>query len=466
MQVRFLSGALFFSAGFSRRNVLRLKRGSTYTRRFKEVLMAFNEKDSKGSVSFKERFRSFTGFVSEHQRVIWPIFLIICVILTIVIAIVAGKKQDREVAIETATIETLSEDAPIPIPDVDFEVDAYPEINALIGDYYQALVDGNMDRLSEIVSPVSTAYLTKAQEISKYFEQIAGVEVYTKPGPLTDTYLVFPYVEAIFTGYAKEIPSLQTFYVCKNDGGSYFINVEEEQPQNVIDYISGMVLQDDFKDLSNKVSVEFNEMLASDPEFATYYDNLSSQLKLDIGQAIAESNAQNQEQTQETEEETETETPVATMVTKVRTTAVVNVRASDSEKADKLGKAQLGEEFTLVEELANGWTHIDYAGQDGYIKSEYVEKIVNVEAADPSATETAGETTGEGTATQTTESSDTKYVTANTRVRLRKSESTSAEIIATIEMGEKVELVQKQADGWTKVKYNGTVCYVKSEYVD
>ncbi|MCR4587953.1 MAG: SH3 domain-containing protein [Lachnospiraceae bacterium] len=430
--------------------------------------MAFKEKDNKESVSFKERFRTFAGFVSDHQRVIWPVFLIICVIVTIVIAIIAGRHQEEEVDIETATVETLSENATIPIPDVDFEVNAYPEINTLVSDYYQALVDGNMDRLSEVVSPVSTAYLTKAQEISKYFEQIVSIEVYTKPGPIADSYLVFPYVEAMFTGYSKQIPSLQTFYVCRNEAGAYYINVEEEQPQNVIDYISGMVLQDDFKDLSNKVSVEFNEMLASDPEFATYYDNLSSQLKLDIGQAIAENNAETVAET-ETEQETEEAVATAMIVNKVRTTAVVNVRASDSEKADKLGKAQIGEEYTVVEELANGWTHIDYSGQDGYIKSEYLEKIVNVEATetaqeDTTATDTT--TTEQTTDTTTASQEETKYVTANTRVRLRKSESTTSEVITTLNQGDKVELIQKQADGWTKVKYEGTVCYVKSEYVD
>ncbi len=435
--------------------------------------MAFKQKDNKRSGSVGEQFRAFASFVYDHQRVIWPVFLIVCVIITIVIAVVAGKRQDADELVETATVETISENAAIPIPDVDFEVNAYPEINSMISDYYQALVDGDTDKLGQIVHPVSTAYLTKAQEISKYFEQIVSIEVYTKPGPITDSYLVFPYVEALFTGYANQIPSLQTFFVCKDEDGSYFINVEEEQPQNVIDYISGMVLQDDFKDLSNKISVEFNEMLASDPEFATYYDNLSSQLKLDIGQAIAESNASEEgsgsEEAEATTEESAQDTPVATMVTKVRTTAVVNVRASDSEKADKLGKAQLGEEFTIVEELANGWTHIEYGGQDGYIKSDYLEKVINVETTDTAATTTttATETTAaDTTAETTTTDTEKKYVTANARVRLRKSESTSSDIIATLDMGEKVELVQKQADGWTKVKYKGTVCYVKSEYVD
>ena len=50
-------------------------------------------------------------------------------------------------------------------------------------------------------------------------------------------------------------------------------------------------------------------------------------------------------------------------------------------------------------------------------------------------------------------------------VRVRKSASTDAESLGTVYAGEELELIMKQADGWSKVKYKGQTGYVKSEFV-
>ena len=51
-------------------------------------------------------------------------------------------------------------------------------------------------------------------------------------------------------------------------------------------------------------------------------------------------------------------------------------------------------------------------------------------------------------------------------VKIRKSASTDAEALGTAYEGDELELVMKQADGWTKVKYNGQTAFVKSDYVE
>ncbi|MDE5717525.1 MAG: SH3 domain-containing protein, partial [Lachnospiraceae bacterium] len=51
-------------------------------------------------------------------------------------------------------------------------------------------------------------------------------------------------------------------------------------------------------------------------------------------------------------------------------------------------------------------------------------------------------------------------------VRIRKGASENSEKIATAYMGETFEVIMKQADGWTKIKYNGETAYVKSEFVE
>ena len=51
-------------------------------------------------------------------------------------------------------------------------------------------------------------------------------------------------------------------------------------------------------------------------------------------------------------------------------------------------------------------------------------------------------------------------------MKVRKSASTEAESLGTAYTGEELELLMKQADGWTRVKYKGQSAYVKSDYVE
>ena len=143
---------------------------------------------------------------------------------------------------------------------------------------------------------------------------------------------------------------------------------------------------------------------------------------------------------------------------------MVNVRSSDSETADKLGKAESGEEFTLLEERGNGWSKITFEGKDAFIKSEYLETVSEEVVED--TTDSEAETSNEETPSQTTPASDGKTVTVIENVNVRKSASETGEKLGLVYVGEKLELIMKQADGWTKVKYKDQTAYVKSDYVE
>lgn len=51
-------------------------------------------------------------------------------------------------------------------------------------------------------------------------------------------------------------------------------------------------------------------------------------------------------------------------------------------------------------------------------------------------------------------------------VNVRTSDSETADKLATAYTGEKLEVIMKQADGWTKIKYKGKTAFVKSDYVE
>lgn len=84
--------------------------------------------------------------------------------------------------------------------------------------------------------------------------------------------------------------------------------------------------------------------------------------------------------------------------------------------------------------------------------------------AESSASETAQ--TAESSAATTSTSSDLpasgKIKIAQT-INIRKACSETADKIGTAFPGETLEIVMQQADGWTRVKYNGETGYVKTE---
>ena len=160
-------------------------------------------------------------------------------------------------------------------------------------------------------------------------------------------------------------------------------------------------------------------------------------------------------------EETTEEAEAENVIKIVRTTDVVNVRSSDSQTADKIGKAQLGEEYTLLEEKANGWSKIMFEGKEAFIKTEYLE-VVSEEVVGGSDDEEEDEDAAEAAANSPSEGTATVKDTVN----IRKDASTSADKLGVCYKGEKLEVITKRADGWSEVKYNGKKGYVKSEFLE
>lgn len=236
-----------------------------------------------------------------------------------------------------------------------------------------------------------------------------------------------------------------------------------------------VLLQDDVIDLNNKAAAAYNDMVAEDSTLADFLRDLTKEIEKNVGETLAR--AEGTEQTDSGEGDTEenvqeTDTPDAggnptseTVVTEVKTTDVVNIRTSDSETADKLSKAAIGDTFPLLEERGNGWSKVEYNGEEAFIKSDYLEPSKTEVRDVAPATETEGETTSEEPDdNETAAASGT--VTVKENVRIRSGASETSDKLATAYAGEKLEVIMKQTDGWTKIKYKGKTAYVKSDYVE
>lgn len=423
----------------------------------------------------KAKLEIIKNWLFRYSRIIMPIVLVICVGITIAVAIHANRRKATDEETVEATEDVNITGTLIAVPEVPLKQDEVPEINELFNTYYTAMVEGDTDTLSRLMSKLDETAVLRTQETSKFVESYPTLEVYTKTGPKENTYIAYVYTEVKFRDYEKPIPGLSVHYVCMDENGNYYINDDGEDDANILNYIREINLQEDVIDLNNKVNVAYNDMLAEDEGLSEFIVDLKTEIDKNVGEALAraegsESSEQSGEpadgeQPDETEDAGETdESEPAVVVTKVKATEVVNIRSSDSETADKLGKAAIGDEFTLLEERGNGWSKISYEGREAFIKSEYLEPS-EVTQAD------AGETsTGSDTQTTQTDGNNsnatTGTVTVKENVRIRASASENGEKLGTAYVGEELELIMKQADGWTKIKYKGQTAYVKSEYVE
>ena len=422
------------------------------------------KKKKKGNIALK-LLKEVVALIAYNKVISLAVLGLIVIIIIVSSIVSAVKKKHAEpqdiVGVET---EAIPSDEYVIHNDA-LEVDAYPEINALMRKYYDAAANGDVATIESIKTPVDDKEKIIIAKKAEYLDSYPVVTCYTKLGPVEGAYLVFAYYEVKLVDYETLAPGLNAWYVCKRPDGSYYIN-DDEQDEKLANYCKIICVQDDVVDLNNKVNVKFNEVVAQDSGLASFLELLPEKLTASVGDELAKANEE-EEQAAATVPEVGTET--ATTVTsngdkEVRTTDVVNVRSSDSETADRVGKAQKGDTYKLLEQKVNGWSKIMFEGKEAYIKSEYLQ-IVGEETASTGTTETAKEETISD-AEAIANSPSSGVARARDTVNVREKDSTDAGRVAMAYKGEEMTVIEKQSNGWTKVKFNGKTGFVKSEYLE
>lgn len=325
-------------------------------------------------------------------------------------------------------------------------------VNNMVDTYFASLASGDVNTIKAIKNHTEEEELIKIEKKSAYIENFENVNVYTKPGPVDNSYVAFVYYEIKFKDINTLAPGLVTLYMSQGADGNLYIydgQLDEQLDESVITYIKELAVTEEIVALFDKVKVKYNEAVDNDPDLKAFIEGLSDRLEAEVKAAMT------QEQPAEETTEQATEAATTKKTETVVATDTVNVRSSDSENADKLGKLEVGTKVTRYETKENGWSKIDYNGQEAYVKSEYLK------VDDGSVAEQAEEPAQSDSSASTGEK-----VTVKETVKVRKSASTDGEVLATAYMGEQFELVMKQADGWTKIKYNGQTAYIKSEFLE
>lgn len=406
----------------------------------------------KGLYMWKEKIHSIGNYIIKHNKVVLPAVVVVAVAITVSVSLSLSsrhKEAQQEAEIASAASETATEPATEEVPLVANEEGA---IYTLIATYYNAMATGDEETLRSVCDEISDKDMYRYVELSQYIDYYPTLEIYTKTGPEEGSVIAYVYYKISFVGHEEEVPGYQALYICTNDQGGLYIK-RGENSEEVNEYIKTVSTQDDVVEFNNKITVEYNELMVDHPEVLQYISELDSQVSIAVGEKLAnqvaaetqvaeagteEGSTDGQDTQTENGEQQEAEDQGPQYVT---TTTTVNVRSSDSEQADKLGKVSGGTKLQVLEQRPNGWTKVDYEGKEGYIKTEFLQL-----AESAAGTETIG------------------TVTATTNINVRASASETADRLGVLSGGDSAELVGTEGD-WSKIKYNGQIGYVKSEYV-
>lgn len=421
----------------------------------------------------QSQFSRLIQMGKENKKIVVLIaaFLVVVVVLFSVIGI-SQKKEEAVVATET---EAVTEEG-ITVPEEALEKDAYPEVNNLVKQYYQALVTGDMDTIKNIKNYTDAEEELKILKKSEFIEGYPVLTVYTKKGPEEGTYIAYVQYEVKFTNHEGTAPGLNTLYICTDEEGKLYINANELE-EDVVEYLKTISVQNDVVDLFNTVQVAYNDVKTENEELGAFLDELPNLLAEAVSDALEEQEAL------ETVAEpvvASAEPEVQVVVTKVKTTSVVNVRTSDSIEADKLGKTSNGEVLELIEERVNGWSKVMFNGKEGFIKSEYLEAeetemvVVDNSVAEV-PTEVVTETAVENETVSEPETqpeikgevfSTPKKAKVTSTVKVREKSGTDSDALGTVYKGAKIFVLEQLSNGWSKVDYEDKEAYIKSDYLE
>ena len=402
----------------------------------------------------KDKWSTIRDFIVRNCKIVFPVILVVVVAFTVVVALNANKaKAEEESSPEESSSGQESQQAQVdPTKEqVPLTVNEDQEVYALVSNYYSARGAGDMESMRAAYDEISENDLLYYSELAKYIDHYGELEVYSKQGPAEGSVIAYVYFKMGIINY-EEVPVYETLYLNRDENGALYIKNESNFTEEENSFITAVNGQVDVVDFNNRVNTEYNEVVGANSELLEYLGLLNDQVQTAVGVQIAARNAEQappedvegegNEQPEGGEEAPPvTEPPAESGPQYATATTTVNVRSSDSEQAEKVGKVSGGTRVEVQEIRVNGWTKIVYEGKDGYIKSEYLQME-----------ESAGGVEAVGT------------VTATSAVNVRSAANETANRLGVLPMGESLDLLGNEGD-WCKVRYNGQVGYVKAEFV-
>ena len=313
------------------------------------------------------------------------------VVLVVIIALVAGGRKTETVPEEPQETQEAADQQEQEEEPNELEENSHSSIERLVSKYLDCIVNGDVDALESIVDELSDADKEEVKKLDKAYESYSDLKCYTKKGPDEDSYIVFVCCDMKIAGVETLAPYISCLYIGpKDESGNRYIrynNVEEDQALQT--YVQELEQDPEVKALYDDVNARYQEALNSDPTLAEFVQNATGKANENTEAAEQEAPAADetteqedaQEETgeepaaeEQTEEPAEEEAPAAEAQNReTRVTESVNIRSEASTDSDRIALAYQGDAITQIESYDNGWSKVEYKGETGYVKTEFLE---------------------------------------------------------------------------------------------
>ena len=397
---------------------------------------------------------------ADNKKFLMPGIFFVAVLITVAVAHKANSMaSESALIVNKASMGEVKE-----IEDIKMEECKDQKIIDLVNSYYQAQAEGNKDVVNSIYKGLDDTQGLKAEAISRFIEKYESITVYTKPGPVPNSYIAYVYNMVKLVDYDKALPGLETLYICTDENGELYFDAYSEDKM-IIDYIKSLSVQSDVIDLNNKVASEYNEMINADENLAAQLTAMRKDLQAAMGEAMvnqANGDASADDAGEAASEETSQE-PEAPTTHTIKAKEVVKIRKGDSTDTEELGKTEAGQELVEIEAQPNGWSKIEYNGGEAFVKTEFFDRIDD--QADNGQNDTSDATESDNAADSADGKTGNKKI-KNDAVNLRKGQGTDSAVLACLDKGATVNVIENSDNGWSKVEYQGQTGYIKTEFIE
>ena len=411
----------------------------------------------------------------DHKKVYGAIALLLAIIILAVAVIVKNNSDEPEMmpgtvdapsVIEEIVEEVVEEENPL-------EVDAYEEINELVQLYFQGLSSGNLAMIEETVDVLSEEEKAAIEKKKDYIEAYNDVTCYTKKGLEEGSYVVFASYEMKIYNIETAAPGIMALYVCTDAEGDFYI-FNGDASEELANYVLELASEQEVASVIADVDARYQQLLTEDEDLGKFAQTMLESQQ----QADAEEDAP----APAVGEGGELEEPVKTTVNDG-----IRIREGRSTETRMIATIVNGTEVKVYASYEDGWSKIEYSGTVGYCKTEFLTSTEGVpmisaeteaeaeeetEEVPEAAEETADEEdTEEAEETEDTSSEEVTSTAVNRKmkltdaVRVRRERTTDSDILKLAYKNELVNVLANYSDGWSKVDYNGTVGYCKTEFL-
>ena len=357
------------------------------------------------------------AFVKEQKRYLGVAGLFVAMI--VVLVFFTGPEFNAERIVKQNSKEVSGEDY---VPDAEFEVDAYPEVNELIKEYFSAYVAADFTTLEALAKPISEMEKSYITAMSPFYEEYQNIKCYTKHGLSKDSFIVSACFDIKFKDQVVTAPSMILFYVQTDENGALYINnlysdfnmkySELAINKNVFTALRKYTTQDDYLELFNQVESAFSKLIKENNEIyqltkrtipgtrqvwedTIYYVESTEEVGSTEGTEATETPAPEPqpepqpEPTPEPEPQPEPQPeptpepepePVVQKVKIVGVSINVNIRAEANPRSNDIGDAYNGDVFVKLGEEngtdGNVWIKVQFDGDKvGYIRSDFLADV-------------------------------------------------------------------------------------------